>query len=65
VAGTVSADISHYYRGLTFADQNQGLFPFATLLGNRYPLSQATDALLAISTGREIRPIIDPHLKAK
>jgi len=65
VAGTVSADISHYYRGLTFADQNQGLFPFATLLGNRYPLSQATDALLAISTGREIRPIIDPHLMAK
>ena len=65
VVGTVSADISHYYRALTFADENQKLFPFESLLGNRYSLSQATEALQAISSGREIRPIIDPHLKAK
>jgi len=65
VAGTVSADISHYYRALTFADQNQGVFPFASLLGSRYPLSLATEALKSISSGHELRPIIDPHLKVK
>jgi threonine dehydrogenase-like Zn-dependent dehydrogenase len=65
VVGTVSADISHYYRGLTFADQNKEIFPFESLLGNRYPLSRATEALQAIASGSEIRPIIDPHMKAK
>jgi len=60
VTGSVSADISHYYRALQFASDNVDRFPFASLLGTEYSLSNVSNALEALASGRETRPVIRP-----
>ena len=61
IAGTVSADISHYFRALRFASDHQRRFSFDALLGERYPLTGVDQALAAIASGAEIRPVIEPR----
>lgn len=60
VMGSVSADISHYYRALQFASDHQDRFPFAAVLSESYTLDTVTDAIEAIRSGRETRPVIRP-----
>ena len=45
VAGTMSGDMPHYYRALTFLDDHQDRFSFGDLLGSRFGLDQVGDAL--------------------
>lgn len=60
VAGTMSGDVSHYYRALTFLDDHQDRFSFGDLLGSRFTLDQVGDALAGMEEMREIKPVILP-----
>lgn len=60
VAGTMSGDISHYYRALSFLRAHQDRFSFDDLLGTRFSLDQVGDAVAGIEELREIKPVIVP-----
>jgi threonine dehydrogenase-like Zn-dependent dehydrogenase len=60
LVGTVSADVSHYYRALQFLADHGDRFDFAALLGNTYGLDQVGDALQAMREAREAKPVIVP-----
>jgi len=60
VAGTMSGDVSHYYKALSFLRDHQDRFSFHDLLGSRYPLSDVGDALGAMESMREMKPVIVP-----
>lgn len=60
VAGTMSGDVSHYYRALTFLRDHQDRFSFGDLLGSRYSLDQVGEALDGMESMREIKPVIIP-----
>jgi L-iditol 2-dehydrogenase len=60
VAGTMSGDVSHYYRALTFLHDHQDRFSFGDLLGSRYSLDQVGEALDGMESMREIKPVIIP-----
>ena len=60
VAGTMSGDVSHYYRALSFLNDHKDRFSFEDLLGSRYSLDQVGDALDAMESMREMKPVILP-----
>lgn len=60
LVGTVSADISHYYRALQFLADHGGRFDFSMVLGNRYRIDEVNDALAAMRAAREPKPVILP-----
>lgn len=60
VAGTMSGDISHYYRAMTFLDDNKDRFAFDDLLGSRFTLGDVDAALAGLEEMREIKPVIMP-----
>ena len=60
VSGTMSGDISHYYKALNFLRDYQAKFSFTDLLGSRNSLEQVGDALDALESMREMKPIIIP-----
>ena len=60
VLGTISADVSHYRRAVTFIDDNAGRFDFEALLGTSYHLDQVNDALEAMRGAVEPKPVIVP-----
>lgn len=60
VAGTMSGDVSHYYKALTFLRDHQDRFSFGELLGARYPLDRVGEALDQMESMREIKPVILP-----
>lgn len=60
VAGTMSGDIPHYYRALTFLRDHQDRFSFGDLLGSRYSLDEVGQALEGMESMREIKPVIIP-----
>lgn len=59
VVGTVSAEISHYYRALQFLARYADRFDFPALLGDTYGLEEIDAALDAVRSGA-LKPIIDP-----
>lgn len=60
VLGTVSADVSHYYRALQFLADRDDRFGFSALLGNAYRLDQVNTALDSMRAAREAKPVILP-----
>lgn len=60
VAGSMSGDISHYYRALTFLRDHQDRVSFSDILGSRFALDQVGEALDAMESMREIKPVIIP-----
>jgi len=60
VAGTMSGDVSHYYRALTFLKDHGDRFSFGDLLGSRFSLDQVGEALDGMESMREIKPVILP-----
>lgn len=60
ILGTVSADVSHYYRALQFLADNAARFRFEAVLGRTYGLGEVNDALDAMRAGREPKPVIIP-----
>ena len=60
VSGTMSGDISHYFKALNFLRDYQAKFSFTDLLGSRNSLEQVANALDALESMREMKPIIIP-----
>lgn len=60
VQGSLSADISHYYKALEFVDKYQGELPFHKMLTNHYSLETVNTALTQMAKGLEIKPLINP-----
>jgi L-iditol 2-dehydrogenase len=60
ITGVKSGDITHYYRGLELLAQHAATMPFHELLGNRYDLDHINDAIDAIRSMKEIKPVIIP-----
>jgi threonine dehydrogenase-like Zn-dependent dehydrogenase len=61
ILGTISADVSHYYRALQFLADHGDRFDFGALLGNTYGLDQVNDALASMRAAREPKPVIVPN----
>jgi L-iditol 2-dehydrogenase len=61
VLGTISADVSHYYRALEFLVTHADRYDFEALLGNTYGLDQVNDAIASMRAGLETKPVILPH----
>lgn len=61
VLGTISADVSHYYRALQFLADHGDRFDFSALLGNTYGIDQVNEALASMRAAREPKPVIVPH----
>jgi len=60
VIGVLSGEIRHYHAALHFLADNAERLPLKKLLGNRYPLSGVNDALRAMKTMAEVKPVIVP-----
>lgn len=58
IIGSVSADIAYYYRALRFLQIHRGRFDWDELLSTRYELDDINDALDAMRTGAQIKPVI-------
>ena len=60
MVGVRSGHGRHYYRGLEFLAKHQDSLPFGELLGRRYSLTQVPEALMALRSLEEIKPVILP-----
>ena len=58
VSGSFSATARHYYKAMRFLQNNHKRFSFHDLISNRYKLEQATEAMEAQASYREIKPAI-------
>ncbi|WP_154755962.1 zinc-binding dehydrogenase [Amycolatopsis pithecellobii] len=59
VSGSISAEISHFWRAFNLLEQHQTNFDFSALLGNHYTLDTVDDALTSIAEGA-MKPVIEP-----
>lgn len=60
IAGTMSGDVSHYWTALRFLADHSDRFSFGDLLGTRYGLDQVDDALEAMGSMTQIKPVVVP-----
>ncbi|MFS0735035.1 zinc-binding dehydrogenase [Microbacterium sp. 1P10UB] len=60
VTGSISADISHFWRAFQLLTTYADRFDFDALLGNTYGLGSVSDALVSLEAG-EMKPVIVPH----
>ncbi|MBN9155790.1 MAG: zinc-binding dehydrogenase [Microbacterium sp.] len=61
VSGSISADISHYWRALSLLSDRADEFDFSALLGASHGLDEVEDALQELERGA-MKPIIIPRL---
>ncbi|MCG7507859.1 zinc-binding dehydrogenase [Mesorhizobium retamae] len=62
IFSTVMAGARHFYEAIEFVSTRQKHFDFHKLISNRYPLDRLSDALLAMSEFREVKPVIMPQV---
>jgi L-iditol 2-dehydrogenase len=60
IIGSTSADISDYRRAIIFTLKNRKKYPLGEIITNKYSLDQIDDALAAMESGREIKPVVIP-----
>ncbi|MEF2978917.1 zinc-binding dehydrogenase [Subtercola sp. YIM 133946] len=60
VSGSVSADISHFWRAFQILKHHSSEFDFEAVLGDEFTLDSVGDALAAIAAG-SMKPVIRPH----
>jgi len=60
ITGSMSGDIDAYYKALEFLGRHRERFDWDRMLGRRYGLGEVNDALDAMRSMREIKPIVDP-----
>jgi Zn-dependent alcohol dehydrogenase len=53
-------DIAAYSKALVFLGRHRERFDWDRMLGRRYGLGEVNDALEAMRSMREIKPIVDP-----
>lgn len=58
VLGVMSGNTDHYYKALQFLQHNRERFAFEALLSNHYQLEQINDAMEAMRTFREVKPVV-------
>ena len=58
VIGVMSGDTAHYYKALQFLQHHGHRFNFADMLSNRYRLDQINDAMQAMHSFREVKPVV-------
>lgn len=63
IFGTWSATIAHYRQALEFLDANRGRIDFDLLFSQEYALDQVADALIAMKSGDQVKPVIRPSLR--
>jgi len=61
VSGSVSADISHFWRAFEILVDHAEDFDFEAVLGDEYTLDTVGDALAAIARGA-MKPVVRPRL---
>ncbi|MFC1974511.1 zinc-binding dehydrogenase [Chloroflexota bacterium] len=60
IIGNLSAGISHYYKALQFILNKRHKYDFAEMVSTKYSLERTNEALSAMESGREIKPVIVP-----
>jgi L-iditol 2-dehydrogenase len=60
IIGNSSATISHYYKALQFIKNKRNKYNFADIVTNKYRLDQLNEAVIAMMSGKEIKPVIVP-----
>lgn len=60
IIGSISGDVSHYYRALQFLSDHGDRFRFDAILGNTYGLDGVDTALEAMRTAAEVKPVVIP-----
>lgn len=60
VLGVMSGDTEHYYKALQFVAHNRERFAFEDMLSTRYRLEQINEALEAMRSLREVKPVLVP-----
>lgn len=59
IFGSISATIPHFYKALQFIKHKRSKYGFADIVTHHYSLEQANEALTAMESGKEIKPVID------
>jgi threonine dehydrogenase-like Zn-dependent dehydrogenase len=59
VYASMSANISHWYKGLQFVKNNRHKYPFADMITAKFSLNQANEAIEYMRKGKGIKPVID------
>ncbi len=59
IYATMSANITHWYKGLQFVKNNRHKYPFAELVTAKFKLEEANEALEYMRSGKGIKPVID------
>jgi D-arabinose 1-dehydrogenase-like Zn-dependent alcohol dehydrogenase len=59
IVGSVSAAIPHFYSALQFIKTNRTKYPFADIVSRKYQLEDVNEALAAMKSAKEIKPVID------
>jgi L-iditol 2-dehydrogenase len=60
IIGNASATIRHYHQAIQFIKNKRHRYSFADIVTNHYRLDQVNEAVRAMMTGREIKPVIVP-----
>ena len=60
IIGNTSATIRHYHQAIQFIKNKRRRYSFADIVTNKYRLDQINEAVKAMMTGREIKPVIVP-----
>jgi L-iditol 2-dehydrogenase len=60
IMGSTSATISHFYKAIEFIKNKRSRYNFASVVTTKYPLSQINEAIAAMMSGKEIKPVIIP-----
>jgi L-iditol 2-dehydrogenase len=60
IIGVGSATIRHYYKAIQFIKNKRTRYDFAAIVTNHYGLNQVNEAVNAMMTGKEIKPVIVP-----
>lgn len=62
ITGSMSGDIDAYWKALRFLDAHQDRFDWDRMIGNRYGLHQAVEAMESMRRMDEIKPVLVPAL---
>lgn len=64
VTGSMSGDTDAYYKAMQFLSRHRDRFDWSRMLGRRYGLHEATQALESMRAMGDIKPVIDPSIRA-